>query len=462
MALASQTNRTSFNSRGGPRKRGPFKWLGILLVLGLLAGAGWWGYKKWSEKPTIMYASTLTSNTIDGQATQPSIENQAAEPAPPLKTAAEQERESKQNKTSESAHANNSSGLAPLGPAAGTGAGSTPAVAAPITPPVSGASANAPSFPNPPKITHDPVRTVASAPPSTTQPSAIAEINRRVAATVLTTQPTTQAWATTQMELPPLKAPSIELSEGMNLIGEGKLVEGRQRLSRLLTDPASGISVLDAQTIRDTLASVNQNLIFSPQVDPTDPLTESYIVQPPDLISKLAPRYHIPAALIEEVNHVEARKIAVGRKLKLIKGPFHAVVHKGEYRMDVFLDDSTSGQRIYIRSFQVGLGEGNSTPTGMFIIRQGGKVSNPSWSNPRTREYFEPGNPKNPIGKFWMALEGEEEINKNKDGYGIHGTIDPDSIGKQASMGCVRLRDDDIALVYKLLTEVRSTVFITP
>ena len=46
------------------------------------------------------------------------------------------------------------------------------------------------------------------------------------------------------------------------------------------------------------------------------------------------------------------------------------------------------------------------------------------------------------------------------EGYGIHGTIDPDSIGQMKSMGCVRLRHDDVALVYELLTDQASRVTI--
>ena len=48
------------------------------------------------------------------------------------------------------------------------------------------------------------------------------------------------------------------------------------------------------------------------------------------------------------------------------------------------------------------------------------------------------------------------------EGYGIHGTIDPGSIGKSMSMGCVRLGDADVALVYELLGEGSSVVHIVP
>ena len=81
--------------------------------------------------------------------------------------------------------------------------------------------------------------------------------------------------------------------------------------------------------------------------------------------------------------------------------------------------------------------------------------------NPRTGEKFEGHDPKNPIGKFWVGLEGVGESATNT-GYGIHGTIDPESIGQQKSMGCVRMGTDDIALVFELMGEQVSTVKIQP
>ena len=43
--------------------------------------------------------------------------------------------------------------------------------------------------------------------------------------------------------------------------------------------------------------------------------------------------------------------------------------------------------------------------------------------------------PNNPVGLAWIGLTGE--------GYGIHGTPDPDKVSKTASHGCVRLTNWD-------------------
>jgi lipoprotein-anchoring transpeptidase ErfK/SrfK len=57
---------------------------------------------------------------------------------------------------------------------------------------------------------------------------------------------------------------------------------------------------------------------------------------------------------------------------------------------------------------------------------------------------------------------GVDEASKKFEGYGIHGTIEPQSIGREMSMGCVRLGAEDVALVYELLMPRVSVVKIVP
>jgi lipoprotein-anchoring transpeptidase ErfK/SrfK len=53
--------------------------------------------------------------------------------------------------------------------------------------------------------------------------------------------------------------------------------------------------------------------------------------------------------------------------------------------------------------------------------------------------------PRNPAGVMWIAL--------NKKGIGVHGTNEPDSIGRAASHGCVRLTNWDVV---RLATKIKS------
>ena len=90
------------------------------------------------------------------------------------------------------------------------------------------------------------------------------------------------------------------------------------------------------------------------------------------------------------------------------------------------------------------------------------KTANPGWVNPRTRERFKRDDPANPIGEYWLGLEPTDQGLAELTSYGIHGTIDPGSIGKQRSMGCIRLLPDDVELVYGTLAEGVSTVQVMP
>lgn len=58
-----------------------------------------------------------------------------------------------------------------------------------------------------------------------------------------------------------------------------------------------------------------------------------------------------------------------------------------------------------------------------------------------------PPGPNNPVGVIWIAL--------NKKGIGLHGTNDPDSIGRSASHGCVRLANWD---VFRLAGKIKAGV----
>lgn len=250
-----------------------------------------------------------------------------------------------------------------------------------------------------------------------------------------------------------------KFAQGMEFVEQGRLVEGRQVLSDLLMNRPQDLSPADAQAVRDTLMSVNRELVFSNKVFPGDPLVEQYAIQSGDYIARLAPKWKVPQQFVVNINNVNPSKLLVGQKIKFVKGPFHARVVKSDYRMDIFLKDS-GGQPVYVCSFPVGLGEGDSTPLGRWIIEPGRKVKNPGWANPRTGQQYAPDDPTNPIGEYWLALKGTDPATEPIGGYGIHGTIAPESIGNMMSMGCVRLRDADIEQVFNMLQDGESTVEI--
>lgn len=93
-----------------------------------------------------------------------------------------------------------------------------------------------------------------------------------------------------------------------------------------------------------------------------------------------------------------------------------------KYRIIVDLSDRQLyllDGNVVVRGFPVGIGKMlTRTPTGEYTIIN---------KQP---------NPGGPYGAFWMGL--------SKPSYGIHGTNDPSSIGREVSHGCVRMYNEDV------------------
>jgi lipoprotein-anchoring transpeptidase ErfK/SrfK len=92
-----------------------------------------------------------------------------------------------------------------------------------------------------------------------------------------------------------------------------------------------------------------------------------------------------------------------------------------------------------LRTFDVAVGAPQSpSPVGTFTVVN--HIPNPTW-------YYKgkvvgPG-PNNPVGTRWIGLSAP--------GYGLHGTNVPSSIGKNASHGCIRLRNADVEKLFELV-----------
>ena len=62
--------------------------------------------------------------------------------------------------------------------------------------------------------------------------------------------------------------------------------------------------------------------------------------------------------------------------------------------------------RVYVRSFDVGLGRDNRTPEGKFQVSS--RVENPQHTDPETGKIFDKDDPLNPVGEHWIAIKGTE------------------------------------------------------
>ncbi|RXZ82274.1 L,D-transpeptidase [Paenibacillaceae bacterium] len=108
--------------------------------------------------------------------------------------------------------------------------------------------------------------------------------------------------------------------------------------------------------------------------------------------------------------------------LNLPQQPLEIIVDVDNYRLAVVSGD------VIVRSYPIGLG-GAKTPHGTFHISE--KVKNPN------------GRDNGEFGSRGMTLSDTL--------YAIHGTNEPDSIGKDESLGCVRMGKEDVEELYDLV-----------
>jgi hypothetical protein len=249
------------------------------------------------------------------------------------------------------------------------------------------------------------------------------------------------------------------IAAGKAKIDSGDLFGGRAILNEALI--GGKLSDSETQTVKELISKANEVLIFTPRRVLNDPFTGSYSIQPGDRPGKIAAMCETTWDFLGRINGIhDPRRLRPGQTLKTIKGPFHAVVTKSKFTMDMYLGSPGERGSLYIKSFGVGLGKHGSTPTGTWMVAPSGKLKDPKWWGTADEPAREAGDPQNPLGKFWLGLNGTDGDAVGKEGFGIHGTIDPDSIGKEMSHGCIRLINDDVEQVYEMLIDGKSTIIV--
>ena len=116
-------------------------------------------------------------------------------------------------------------------------------------------------------------------------------------------------------------------------------------------------------------------------------------------------------------------------------------VNLSRFEVKLVLEDDS------VRTYPICTGvDKHPTPTGWFYIADMAK--DPTWLPPNSEwakdaKVIEPG-PDNPLGTRWIGLDNGA--------IGFHGTLYPDSVGTQASHGCMRMRLVDIEDFYDRVT----------
>jgi len=162
---------------------------------------------------------------------------------------------------------------------------------------------------------------------------------------------------------------------------------------------------------------------------------ETYVVKSGDTLSKIATQYGTTVGLLALLNGIgNPNDIRLGQELRILRGRFRLFISKPDHKLTVFLDDEDT------MDYPVALGAGDATPVGTFTI--GNKLEDPTWFSDEGP--VPPEDPNNPLGKRWMGFAESKS-------YGIHGTNDPEVIGKDVTRGCIRLYNEDIEELFDLI-----------
>lgn len=211
---------------------------------------------------------------------------------------------------------------------------------------------------------------------------------------------------------------------------QGELLAAKNDLQKLIEEFPNFKLIADAQK---KLEDLNLRVLFSSL---TTPQTKVYEVKPGDSLDKIARAFNTTVELIKKSNNLSANVIHAGQKLRLWTEKFSILVDKSQNILIL-----KSGDEI-IKTYRVSTGLNNSTPVGAFKIIN--KLVNPPWFK-AGGAVVPPESPENILGSRWMGFDIPE--------YGIHGTIQPETIGQQVTAGCVRMKNQEVEELYSIVPQ---------
>jgi tetratricopeptide (TPR) repeat protein len=191
------------------------------------------------------------------------------------------------------------------------------------------------------------------------------------------------------------------------------------------------------------LGKLNVARIFSPEEMPD---SEAYTVQKGDSLIEIGKKLNTTQGLLMTANGLTQDSILrPNQRLKYTPKDFRIVLERSTCRLYLF----DSGGLFKVYSAGMGM-PGHETTPGRYKI--GDKQKDPAWYKPGGGR-IEPGAPDNELGTRWMPLVPVEEGLPTD--LGIHGALDPKTVGLYSSHGCARMVMDEVEELYDLV--VRST-----
>jgi LysM repeat protein len=225
---------------------------------------------------------------------------------------------------------------------------------------------------------------------------------------------------------------AIALKQIENRLAAGQLTEALRELSAWYGDPQ--LTPAEQVQLQQLLNNLAGTVIYSREHHFTQP----HKVQPGERLEDIAKKYNVTAELLAKINGIsETAPIVPGEDIKVVKGPFSAVIDVNKRQFTLLLDGAYAG------SFQLGdLGAAvakSSQPIQELTITQ--KTVGPIYNGPAGE--IPPGDPSNPLGQRLLGLGNE---------FALHGAPKTPSQQRTMPEGGIRLSDQDLVEVFDILT----------
>ena len=157
-----------------------------------------------------------------------------------------------------------------------------------------------------------------------------------------------------------------------------------------------------------------------------------------DSLVRISAKFNMTPERLMKLNGLTSHMLQSGQTLRVVNANFNVLVDISQYKLFLRSGD------VVIKRYPVGTGKPETpTPTGEFKVTD--RLPNPVWYSTLpsgAKEAIQPDDPRNELGTRWIGF---------KPAYGIHGTIEPESMGKAVSNGCVRMTNEDVEELYDLM-----------
>lgn len=233
------------------------------------------------------------------------------------------------------------------------------------------------------------------------------------------------------------EAPISELlAKAKSVEAKGSLLDIKNAYQELINNFPSSNDVMNWQK---KVEDINIKLLFSPILTPKSAL---YEIKPGDTLVKIAREFKTTPELIAKTNNLIGDKIFPGKKIKIWSAPLTILVDKSQNILMLKSDEEI------IKTYIVSTGANNSTPVGTYKIIN--KLTNPTWF--KAGAVVPANSSENVLGTRWLGFD--------LPGYGIHGTVEPQNLGKQITQGCVRMANHDVEELYTIVPQNTEVTII--